>query len=88
MRTVVKAGPQFMAGVPSRFDINQGGLGDCGTVASFAGLAVHEMLFYRVCPLDQSFTENYAGIFHFRFWQYGKYVLLIKYILMCIQPGL
>lgn len=31
-------------------------------------------LFAKVVPADQNFDENYAGMFHFRFWLYGQWV--------------
>ncbi|WKX99328.1 hypothetical protein Q1695_014311 [Nippostrongylus brasiliensis] len=66
--------PQLFTEGHTRFDVVQGELGDCWLLAAVANLTLKDELFYRVVPPDQSFTENYAGIFHFQFWQYGKWV--------------
>uniref|UniRef100_A0AC35TZX3 Calpain catalytic domain-containing protein n=1 Tax=Rhabditophanes sp. KR3021 TaxID=114890 RepID=A0AC35TZX3_9BILA len=58
----------------SRFDVIQGSLGDCWLIAGAASLTLRDELFYRVVVPDQSFTESYAGIFHFTFWSAGKWV--------------
>lgn len=66
--------PQLMEGGADRFDINQGELGDCWLLAATANLTMNKKVRSRVVPLDQSFSEMYAGIFHFKFWQYGEWV--------------
>ncbi|XP_017880513.1 calpain-A isoform X5 [Ceratina calcarata] len=66
--------PQLFVEGFSRFDVQQGELGDCWLLAAVANLTMDSSLFFQVVPEDQSFEENYAGIFHFRFWQYGRWV--------------
>ncbi|KAI6175840.1 Calpain clp-1 [Aphelenchoides bicaudatus] len=66
--------PQLLVGGESRFDVVQGSLGDCWLLAAAANLTLRQELFYRVVCPDQSFVENYAGIFHFQFWRYGQWI--------------
>ncbi|CAH1992183.1 unnamed protein product [Acanthoscelides obtectus] len=66
--------PQFFVEGFSRFDVQQGELGDCWLLAAAANLTLYKRLFFQIVPDDQDFDDKYAGIFHFRFWQYGKWV--------------
>ncbi|XP_035672560.1 calpain-9-like isoform X3 [Branchiostoma floridae] len=58
----------------SRFDVCQGCVGDCWMLAATATLAQKPYLFKRVCCEDNSYSDDYCGAFHFRFWQYGEWV--------------
>ncbi|XP_053670171.1 calpain-A-like [Anopheles nili] len=66
--------PEFFVEGFSRFDVQQGELGDCWLLAACANLTQDQRMFLRVVPEDNSFEDGYAGVCHFRFWQYGKWV--------------
>lgn len=67
--------PQFFVEGYSRFDVQQGELGDCWLLAAAANLTQDSKLFFRVVCDDNSFDEDYCGIFHFRV---SFFMILVK----------
>uniref|UniRef100_A0A8C2ADV2 Calpain 12 n=1 Tax=Cyprinus carpio TaxID=7962 RepID=A0A8C2ADV2_CYPCA len=67
----------FVEGTMGTTDICQGQLGNCWLLAALSCLTMHPPLFVKVVPSGQSLSESYAGIFRFRFWQYGEWVEVV-----------
>ena len=70
---------RFFIDGASRLDICQGALNDCWLLTAATNLTSHPWLFRRVLPGDNSFREEqqYAGAFHFRFWEFGQWVEVV-----------
>lgn len=66
--------PQFVVNEFNRCDMDQGYVGNCWFIAGAVGIMQNPKMFAKVVPQDQSFEDNYGGIFHFRFWLYGEWV--------------
>ncbi|XP_035759556.1 calpain-13 [Egretta garzetta] len=72
--TELQRNPYLIIDGVSRFDIMQGEIGCCWMLAALGSLTLQKQFLEIVLPKDQGFQDNYAGIFHFRFWQYGDWV--------------
>nr|XP_046269036.1 calpain-2 catalytic subunit-like [Scatophagus argus]XP_046269037.1 calpain-2 catalytic subunit-like [Scatophagus argus] len=70
----IVSNPSFTVDGVSRFDFGQGIIGNCWFLASIGALTFQNYILEQVVPLDQKFYENYCGLFHFRFWRFGRWV--------------
>ncbi|XP_075879553.1 calpain-1 catalytic subunit-like isoform X1 [Nelusetta ayraudi] len=72
--SIISNNPCFTVDGISRFDFGQGLIGNCWFLASIGALTFQKYILEQVVPLDQNFDESYCGIFHFRFWRFGRWV--------------
>ncbi|XP_074251780.1 calpain-13 [Saimiri boliviensis] len=70
--------PHFVQDGISRFDIQQGEAADCWFLAALGSLTQNPQYMRKILIDErQSFSHQYAGIFHFRFWQCGQWVEVV-----------
>ncbi|XP_015269231.1 PREDICTED: calpain-14-like [Gekko japonicus] len=67
--------PVFYDANTKRLALCQGLIGDCWFLAALEALTFHQDILSQVVPQNQNFErKRYAGIFHFKFWHFGKWV--------------
>lgn len=76
--------PKFIVDTANANDLDQGFLGNCWFVAGTTAITYLPELFHKVVPKYQEFDQNYAGVFHFRFWLYGRWTDVIHSFVLCI----
>ncbi|KAF5404325.1 Calpain-2 catalytic subunit [Paragonimus heterotremus] len=67
---------EFFVGGASRFDIEQGSVGDCWLLAVVSSISSYPQLFDHVVPKEQTLQDQqtYVGVFRVRFWRFGQWV--------------
>lgn len=80
----------FVDGI-SHHDATQGHLGNCWFVAACSVLSGGKEMWTKVIPdaEEQEFSsENYGGIFRFRFWRFGEWIeVCVDDLLPCSEDG-
>ncbi|CAH8477475.1 unnamed protein product [Schistosoma intercalatum] len=62
----------------SRFDVDQGALGDCWFSAVMATITKYPVLMNNIIPSNQTFRGTlYTGAFVFNFWRFGEWVEVV-----------
>nr|CAB3227594.1 calpain-A-like [Phallusia mammillata] len=74
----ISSSPRLTKDGTSSEDIRQGMLGNCWFLASCAAISRSPKYLKKVIPEDQVMQgADYVGMFHFRFWRFGKWVDVI-----------
>jgi hypothetical protein len=67
--------PQFVVNEFEPANLNQGALGNCFFISAAIAISSVPDHFRKVVPDGQTFEpDDYAGIFHFRFWHSGEWI--------------
>ncbi|XP_045919299.1 calpain-3-like [Micropterus dolomieu] len=72
--SILVPNPSLVVDGVSRFDFGQGLVGNCWFLAAIGALTFQNDVLEQVVPREQKFDEDYCGLFHFRFWRFGRWV--------------